>query len=118
MFKKCFKIIKEERVTGVLPYHIQERYTIFFFIHWWGTPTFAPPHLHQTYMEAYNYIKEQCPNAIIQESLRDKCVREYGEDFGELYDKSCKGEPIGGFLETSMFLNMIEKVRNNEQGKK
>jgi len=29
MFKKYFKIIKEERVTGVLPYHIQERYTIF-----------------------------------------------------------------------------------------
>ncbi len=111
MFKKHFKIVKEERVTGILPYHIQERYTVFFFIHWWGTPTFAPPHLHQTYMEAYNYIKEQCPNAIIQESLRDKCVREYGEHFGELYDRSCRGETIGNLTQTKMFLEALEKVR-------
>lgn len=110
MFKKHFKIIKEDRVTGILPYHIQQRYTIFFFIHWWGSPTFTPPHLHQTYMEAYNYIKEQCPNAIIQESLRDKCVREYGEHFGELYDKSCKGKPIGNIMQTKMFLEKVGKI--------
>lgn len=51
MFKKHFKIIKEERVTGTLPYRILERYTMLFFIHWWSTPAFAPPHLHQTYKE-------------------------------------------------------------------
>jgi hypothetical protein len=69
-------------------------------------------------MEAYNYIKEQCPNAIIEESLRDKCVREYGEHFGELYDKSCRGVPIGNITQTKLFLEALEKVRNNEQGKK
>ena len=90
MFRKRFRIIKEKRVTDILPYRIQERYSIFFFIHWQSTPTFAPPHLHQTYKEAYDYIKEMLPNAIIQESLRDKCVRLYGEQFGELYDKTCK----------------------------
>jgi hypothetical protein len=114
MFKKHFKIVKEERVTGILPYHIQERYTIFFFIHWWGTPTFAPPHLHQTYKEAYNYIKKQYPNAIIDETLRDKCVREYGEHFGELYDRSCRGETIGNLTQTTMFLKALEKIRNDE----
>ena len=66
MFKKHFRIVKEERVTGILPYRIQERYTILFFLHWWGTPTFAPPHLHQTYVQAFYYIKDQCPNAIIE----------------------------------------------------
>lgn len=69
MFRKHFRVIKEERVTGILPYRIQERYTILFFIHWWSTPTFAPPHLHDTYTEAYNYIKEQRPKAIIETSL-------------------------------------------------
>ena len=69
MFKKHFRIIKEDRVTGILPYKIQERYTILFFIHWWSTPTFAPPHLHDNYVDAYNYIKEQYPNAIIESNV-------------------------------------------------
>lgn len=111
MFKKHFKIIKEERVTGTLPYRILERYTILFFIHWWGTPEFAPPHLHQTYKEAYDYIKEMHPNAVIDTSLRDKCVLKYGEEFGEMYDKSCQGEPIGTLTETLIFLHMIEETR-------
>ena len=66
MFRKHYKIIKEERVTGILPYKILERYTLFFFIHWWGNPTFAPPHLHQTYEEAYNYLIEQNPDAVLE----------------------------------------------------
>lgn len=78
MFKKHFKIIKEERLTGTLPYRILERYTILFFIHWWSTPVFAPPHLHQTYKEAYDYIKEMCPNAVIETSLEAiEKVRDY-----------------------------------------
>lgn len=112
MCKKHFKIIKEERETGILPYRINERRTIFFFIHFWTTPTiFSPPYLHQTYKEAYDYIKEMCPEAIIEESLRDRCIREYGEEFGELYDKVGGGESIGGFLETATFIDMIEKQR-------
>ena len=114
MFKKHFKIIKEERVTGILPYKILERYTILFFIHWWSTPVFAPPHLHQTYKEAHDYIKEMCPNAVIETSLRDKCVLQYGEHFGELYDKSCRGESICNITQTKVFLDAIEKVRGYE----
>lgn len=111
MHKKHFKIIKEERETGILPYRIRERHTIFFFLHFWTTPTFSPPYLHQTYREAYDYIKEMCPEAIIEESLRDRCIREYGEEFGELYDKIGSGESIGGFSETAAFIDMIEKQR-------
>ena len=43
--------------------------------------------------------------------LRQLCVDRYGEEFGEFYDKSCRGEPIGTLTETLVFLNMIEKVR-------
>lgn len=69
LFRKHFRIIREERVIGILPYRIQERYTIFFFIHWWSTPTFAPPHLFDSYWDAYDYIKMECPNAIIESDI-------------------------------------------------
>lgn len=69
MFEKHFKIKKEERVTGILPYRIFERYTMLFVIHWWSVPTFAPPHLFDNYMDAYNYIIEQCPNAVIESNI-------------------------------------------------
>lgn len=43
--------------------------------------------------------------------LRKACINEYGEEFGELYDKLNTGQPIGGFLETAMFLDMIKSVK-------
>lgn len=51
--------------------------------------------------------------------LRQACIdkyskefgQEYAQEFGEMYDKTCRGEPIGGFLETSVFLDMIERVK-------
>lgn len=49
-----------------------------------------------------------------KDSLRDKCIETYGEEFGELYDEVCRGNAIGGFLETAAFLDMIEAVK---QGK-
>lgn len=64
LFRKRYKIT----AGGYLnyPYVIKERYTILFFIHWWSTPTFAPPHFHPSYESAYNYLIEQNPNAIIE----------------------------------------------------
>ena len=44
-------------------------------------------------------------------SLREQCVAAYGEEFGELYDKLGSGQPIGTFVETCQFLQMIEAVR-------
>lgn len=43
--------------------------------------------------------------------LRQLCIDKYGEEFGEIYDASCRGESIGTLTETLVFLNMIEKVR-------
>ena len=46
-----------------------------------------------------------------QPTLRDKVVEMYGEEAGEAYDKINTGIPIGGFLETAIFLLMVEDVR-------
>lgn len=49
-----------------------------------------------------------------KESLRDKCVAAYGEEFGEMYDAINRGEAIGGFLETAAFLDMLEAVKKGK----
>ena len=46
-----------------------------------------------------------------RKNLRDKVVEMYGEEAGEAYDKINSGTPMGGFLETAMFLQMIEDAR-------
>ena len=48
-----------------------------------------------------------------QKSLRDKVIKMYGEEFAELYDKVNQGIPIGGFGETSIFIDMVEKARKS-----
>ena len=46
-----------------------------------------------------------------QPTLQDKLVEMYGEEADEAYDKTTMGIPIGGFLETAMFVYMIEDAR-------
>ena len=46
-----------------------------------------------------------------QPTLRDKLVEMYGEEAGEAYDKTNMGIPIGGFLETAIFVHMVEDAR-------
>ena len=46
-----------------------------------------------------------------QPSLRDKVVEMYGEEAGEAYVKINMGIPIGGFLETAIFVYMVEGAR-------
>ena len=46
-----------------------------------------------------------------QPTLQDKLVEMYGEEAGEAYDKTTMGIHIGGFLETAMFVYMIEDAR-------
>ena len=46
-----------------------------------------------------------------QPTLRDKLVEMYGEEVGEAYDKTNMGIPIGGFLETAIFVHMVEDAR-------
>lgn len=45
--------------------------------------------------------------------LRAACVDEFGEEFGEKYDRLNRGQPIGDIIETINFLNAVEKVRNS-----
>lgn len=46
-----------------------------------------------------------------KDSLRDKCIAAYGEEFGKLYDSLNSGVPIGGFAQTAVVLDMIEAVK-------
>ena len=46
-----------------------------------------------------------------QPTLRDKLVEMYGEDAGEAYDKVHMGIPIGGFLETTIYVCMLEDAK-------
>ena len=44
-------------------------------------------------------------------TLRDKLVEMYGEEAGEAYDKINTGIPMGGLLETVIFLQMVEEAK-------
>lgn len=51
--------------------------------------------------------------------LRRACIdkyskefgEEFGKEFGKMYDDVTRGIPIGGFAETTTFLQMIETVK-------
>lgn len=74
MFKKHFRIIKEDRVTGILPYVVQQRYTILFFIHWWSTPMYAPPHLFDSPFDAEQFILNEYPTAVIHNPYKSYTI--------------------------------------------
>ena len=40
---------------------------------------------------------------------------EYVEEFCEKYDRINRGVPIGGFLETAIFLDMIEQIKQEAE---
>ena len=58
-----------------------------------------------------NIFKKLSPKSISSDALRDKVVEMYGEEAGEAYDKTNMGIPIGGFLETTIFVLMVEYAR-------
>lgn len=43
--------------------------------------------------------------------LRGECIKEYGEEFAEIYDNMNRGIPVGNLLETMGFVEMIEDVK-------
>lgn len=45
-----------------------------------------------------------------KKTLRDKLVEMYGEEAGIYHDKINQGIPIGGLLETVVFLQMVEEA--------
>jgi len=81
--RKVFRIIKndlsKEGSMAFYPllYRIEQRHTVLFFIHWWGTPSFAPPHLFTNDCDAIKHIKEHYPNVIVYDYYSEnKCKSE------------------------------------------
>lgn len=46
-----------------------------------------------------------------KKTLRDKVVEMYGEEAGVCYDNLSQGIPIGGLLETAVFIDIVEEAR-------
>ena len=46
-----------------------------------------------------------------KKTLRDKVVEMYGEEAGVYYDNLSQGIPIGGLLETAIFIDIVEEAR-------
>lgn len=69
--KKIFRIVRNnlsdeaEKSYYPLRYRIEVRHTILFCFHWWSTPEFEPPHNFVNDQDAYNCIKEHCPNSVV-----------------------------------------------------
>ena len=56
-------------------------------------------------------FKKSSSKSTSKTALRDKLVEMYGEEVGEAYDKTIMGMPMGGFLETAMFVYMVEDAK-------
>lgn len=54
---KKYRIVKSD--NQFLPWMIQERYILFWFIKWWSTPSFAPPHYFETSVDAFAYLIDE-----------------------------------------------------------
>lgn len=57
------------------------------------------------------WLKKLFKRLSSRDSLRDKIVEMYGEEAGEAYDKINAGMPMGGFIETVIFLQMVEDAK-------
>ena len=53
-----------------------------------------------------------------KKTLRDKVVEMYGEEAGVYYDNLSQGIPIGGLLETAVFIDMVEDARKSLEAEK
>ena len=62
-------------------------------------------------MKRLKRLFNKLSSKLSQPTLQDKLVEMYGEEAGEAYVKINMGIPIGGFLETAIFVYMIEDAR-------
>ena len=69
--KKIFRIVRNElseegqKAYKPLWYRIEQRHTLLFFLHFWTTPEFEPPHYFNNDCDAMKCIKEHYPDAIV-----------------------------------------------------
>lgn len=59
-------------------------------------------------MKLFNKLFKKKP------SLRERCIEAYGSKFGEIYDNLNSGIPVGTLEETITYLDLIKKVRDND----
>lgn len=52
---KKFRIVRRKGAVWY-KWRIEQRHTILFFIHWWDTPLFEPPHYFERYIDACGAI--------------------------------------------------------------
>ena len=76
--RKKFRIVKNDlacpEAFHPLWYRIEQRHTILFFIHWWSTPEFEPPHNFENVGDAIEHIKEHYQNAVVYDFYSEnKC---------------------------------------------
>lgn len=95
--KKVFRIVRnnlsKEAEESFHPYRyrIEVRHTILFFIHWWSAPEFEPPHNFEHTSEAYNCIKEHCPNSIVYSLFVQSSWKPNDEQMEALHDLNLTG---------------------------
>ncbi|MBQ8713077.1 MAG: hypothetical protein IJ551_09720 [Prevotella sp.] len=54
---KRYRIVRTD--SQIYPWKIEERYTLLFFLHWWNTPAFAPPHRFEKTGDAMRKVIEE-----------------------------------------------------------
>lgn len=70
--RKVFRISEMEcakqhrNILNVLHYKLEQRFGLIF--HFWGSPSFAPPHLFCTAEEALECAKEHYPNCVVYDN--------------------------------------------------
>lgn len=50
----------------ILRYKLEQRYGLI--LHFWGSPSFAPPHLFRTSEEALKCAKKHYPNCVVYDN--------------------------------------------------
>lgn len=68
--KKIFKIV-ETGYTYHYRYRVLQRHTILFFIHFWTSPEYAPPHLFHTAEDAAKSVWIRYPDAVIHDNYSE-----------------------------------------------
>ena len=70
--KKVFRISEIECAKQhinnprIAHYKLEQRFGLIF--HFWGSPSFAPPHLFPTDKEAFKCAKEHYPNCVVYDN--------------------------------------------------
>lgn len=59
----------------------------------------------------YLSLSQEERESTLSDELRDRCLKRYGEEFGEIYDQIRAGGAIIDMYESIIFLTMIENER-------